>query len=120
VIVDPDTASICQFKDCQARTGTAYRVNIPAPAKTFVLSGQPPKIYIKRTAESGTPRAHAFGPECGSPIYASAISNPSSYSLRVGNIKHRAQLMRPSRQIWCSSALFWSMDIREMPQTSRH
>jgi len=117
-VVDPDTLSICHCKDCQVLTGTAYRVSIAAPAESFVLRGGRPKIYIK-TAESGTQRAHAFCPECGSPIYASAINNPASYTLRLGSIKQRAQLRRPIRQIWCSSALSWSMDIREIAQTSR-
>ena len=72
-VVDPDTLSICHCKDCQVLTGTAYRVSIPASAESLVPRGGRPKIYIK-TAESGTLRAHAFCPECGSPIYASAIT----------------------------------------------
>jgi hypothetical protein len=75
-----------------------------------------PKIYIK-TADSGNKRAHAFCPDCGSPIYASAPSNPTTYSLRVGSIKQRKELMGPKRQIWCKSALPWSMDINDVPQS---
>ena len=77
--VDPDTVTICHCTDCQTLTGSAYRANIPAPAESFVLLRGQPKIYIK-TAESGTRRAHAFCPDCGTPIYATAVGeNPPTY-----------------------------------------
>jgi hypothetical protein len=115
-VVDPDKVTICHCTDCQTLTGSAYRANVQAPAETFVLRGQP-QIYIK-TAQSGAKRAHAFCPACGTPVYSSAITDPPTYSLRVGGIKQRAEL-RPTRQIWCRSALPWSMDLRGMEQLSR-
>jgi hypothetical protein len=39
------------------------------------------------------------------------MSNPTGYTLRIGSIKQRAQFHPPKRQIWCKSALPWSMDI---------
>ena len=116
-VVDPDKVAICHCTDCQMLTGSAYRANIQAPAQTFALRTGQPKIYIK-TADSGTKRAHAFCPDCGTPIYSSAITDPPTYSLRVGGIKQRAEL-RPTRQIWCRSALPWSMDLRSVEQVSR-
>jgi hypothetical protein len=83
-----------------------------------VLIRGEPKIYIK-TAESGAKRAHAFCPDCGTPIYASAISNPPTYSLRVGSIKQRKELKPPKRQIWCRSALAWSMDLTGVEKVDR-
>jgi hypothetical protein len=114
-VVDPETVTVCHCTDCQTLTGSAFRANIAAAAETFVLRGEP-KIYIK-TADSGNKRAHAFCPDCGSPIYASATGNPITYSLRIGSIKQRKELMRPKRQIWCKSALPWSMDISDVPQS---
>ncbi len=116
-VVDADKVAICHCSDCQMLTGSAYRANIQAPAETFVLRSGQPKIYIK-TAESGTRRAHAFCPNCGTPVYSCANADPPTYSLRVGCIKQRAEL-RPMRQIWCSSALPWSMDLRGVEQLSR-
>ena len=88
---------LCHCTDCQTLTGSPFRANIQAPAASFVLLRGEPKIYIK-TAESGSKRAHAFCPDCGTPMYASAISNPPSYSLRVGSIKQRRELNRPKRR----------------------
>ena len=115
--VDPAKVGICHCTDCQTLTGSAYRVSVPAPAETFkLLSGQP-KVYIK-TAESGNKRAHAFCPSCGSPVYASAIADTPTYSLRVGALDQRASLP-PRRQIWCKSALPWSENLEEVPGIPR-
>lgn len=117
--VDPNAVAICHCTDCQTLTGSVYRANLMAPAAGFkLLSGQP-KIYIKTTADSGTPRAHAFCGDCGTPIYATAVSNPQSYALRIGTIRQRAELGRPVRQIWCRSALPWSMDITGIAKSER-
>lgn len=116
--VDPDAVGICHCTDCQNLTGSPYRATIQAPASGFTILRGEPKIYIKTTAESGNRRAHAFCPECGSPIYAAAIENPQVYSLRVGSIKQRAQL-HPKGQIWCRSALPWSMDLSRIEKLDR-
>ena len=93
--VDPDTVLLCHCTDCQTLTGSPFSRQYPGAASFVLLRGEP-KTYIK-TAESGSKRAHAFCPDCGTPIYASAISNPPSYSLRVGSIKQRRELNRPRR-----------------------
>ena len=117
--VEPGTVRVCHCSDCQKLTGTAFRTNIASLPGTFALKSGTPRIYIK-TAESGNKRAHAFCPECGTPIYAaSPAPNPSSYGLRVGGINERARLGAPARQIWCGSALPWSMDISGVARVER-
>ena len=108
--VDPEGARICHCTDCQTLTGSAFRVNVSAPAATFRLTRGTPKIYIK-TADSGNKRAHAFCADCGTPIYAASPANTPSYSLRVGALKQRRQIGKPKQQIYCRSALPWSMDL---------
>jgi hypothetical protein len=117
--VDPATVRVCHCTDCQRLTGTAFRANIASLPGTFRFTSGTPKIYIK-TAESGNQRAHAFCPECGTPIYAAAPEpNPSTYGLRVGGIDQRTQLGAPTRQIWCRSALPWSMDLTQTERFER-
>jgi hypothetical protein len=114
--VDPAKVTICHCTDCQTLSGSPYRASVPAPAATFKLRGTP-KTYVK-TAESGTRRVHAFCPECGSPVYSSAISDPPFYSLRVGCLAQRDQLP-PGRQIWCRSAVHWSRNVEKIAQVQR-
>ncbi|HUI95417.1 MAG TPA: GFA family protein [Xanthobacteraceae bacterium] len=115
--IDPDTVGICHCTDCQTLSGSPYRAAVPAPAADFVLLRGKPRIYVK-TADGGTRRAQAFCPDCGTPLYAAAPSDPPIYSLRIGAIRQRAAL-RPRRQIWCDSALPWSMDIAAIDKRQR-
>jgi hypothetical protein len=115
--VDPNTVWICHCTDCQALSGTAYRAVVQTSAESFKLLRGAPKIYLK-TADSGMRRAHAFCGDCGTPIYGSAVSEPRTYSLRIGAIEQRAA-MRPQRQIWCRSALAWAMDLSGIEKRDR-
>ena len=115
--VDPNAARICHCTDCQTLSGSAYRANVSAPAESFKLLRGAPKVYIK-TADSGAKRAHGFCQDCGTPIYAAAPVNPTSYSLRLGAIEQGAEL-HPTRQIWCRSALPWAMDLTSIEQLER-
>src|SRR5215510_3853905 len=78
--IDPEKVGICHCTDCQTLSGTAFRTSAPAARETFSIRGQP-KIYVK-TAESGAKRAQAFCPECGTPIYAAAVSDPHVFNIR--------------------------------------
>jgi hypothetical protein len=109
---DPEKTSICHCTDCQASTGSAFRTNIPVPGHAFrMLSGEP-TIYVKTTAESGHPRAQAFCPKCGSPIYSTTPGDgpKPAYMVRVGILRERDQLV-PKTQNWCRSALPWVGDL---------
>ncbi len=107
--VDPARTTICHCSDCQALSGSAYRVSVPARAEDFRLLGGTPAIYEK-TGSSGAVRLQAFCANCGSPIYSAAATGTTIYVLRTGCIAERAALV-PKRQIWCDSAQEWTMAI---------
>lgn len=115
--VDPGRVAICHCSDCQALTGSAYRVSVPVPVADFTLLAGTPKIYVK-TGDSGARRAQAFCPDCGSPLYTYALDNPVTYGLRTGCIAERDQLV-PQKQKWCRSALNWTMHIDGIPKSER-
>lgn len=105
--IDPDTVTICHCTDCQVLSGSAFRTNVPSIKGTFKLLSGRPKLYV-RTADSAHKRAQAFCPECGTPIYGSAVTDAQTFMLRVGTIRQRAEL-KPKAQLWCSSALDWAV-----------
>lgn len=112
--VDPEKVSICHCTDCQQLTGTAFRVTAFSADRDFKLSGEP-KIYIKKTADSGNWRAHAFCPDCGSHLYVTSVDDgPKTYGIRVGTVRQRADLP-PKRQLWHRSALEWVDRLADMP-----
>jgi hypothetical protein len=111
------TVRICHCTDCQKLSGAAFRAVVVAPRDKFALLTGTPNTYVK-TAESGNKRVHAFCGRCGSPIYACAVNDPPSYTLRIGLIRERAEFT-PIRQIWCQSALPWAMDIDGVPKVAQ-
>jgi hypothetical protein len=111
--VDPALVRICHCADCQMLSGSAYRVSVPALKDAFTLKAGTPKIYVK-TADSGAKRAHAFCPDCGTPVYSCAVEDVSFYALRVGCLDRRADLA-PMQRIWCRSELPWSLDLGGVP-----
>jgi len=113
--VEPGTIGICHCSDCQTLTGSAFRANILAPAEHFRIIKGEPRRYVK-TADSGTRRVHAFCGDCSSPIYACAVDNPPTYSLRVGALRQRRELGRPARQIWTKRRLPWVPAIHGVPE----
>jgi hypothetical protein len=113
--VEPEMASICHCTDCQCFSGAPFRASDPANVEDFRLLHGNPKIYVK-IADSGARRRQAFCGECGTSIYASAFENTTVLNLRLGAIKQRSEIP-PRRQIWCSSALSWTLDIRTLPSS---
>jgi hypothetical protein len=109
--VDPERVMICHCTDCQTGTGSAFRVSVPVPGNNFKMNGQP-TIYLKTTAASGNPRAQAFCPRCGTPIYSTRPGDGPqvAYMVRVGILKQRDRLV-PRRQIWFRSARPWVTEI---------
>lgn len=113
--IDEKNANICHCSDCQAFSGSAFRVGVPGPSDRFTLLSGTPKTYIK-TAESGGKRAQVFCPECGTHLYATD-ANPATAKVnryRIGTIRQR-QAITPSTQIWCRSALPWAENISGIP-----
>ncbi|MCP4330369.1 MAG: GFA family protein [Alphaproteobacteria bacterium] len=116
--VDPGDVIICHCTDCQTLSGTAFRTVVFAPDSDFAFVTGAPKIYVK-TAESGRPRAQAFCPECGTPIYsADPGEGPKLLGLRAGTVRQRNTL-RPAKQLWTRSALDWIDDVAAIERVER-
>jgi hypothetical protein len=116
--IDPGRVTICHCSDCQSMSGSAYRVNVYTEEENFrLLKGEP--AFYERTAESGRRRVHAFCRRCGSQIYSAGTGEAASaLSVRTGTLAQRAEL-RPSRQIWCRSAMEWTQDLAGIPRREK-
>src|SRR5688572_26551537 len=90
--VDPTSTGICHCTDCQALSGTAFRVSVGTVPGTLRFGAGAPRVYTK-TADSGRKREQGFCEQCGSPIYSAAPGpEPRSYYLRTGTVRERARL----------------------------
>lgn len=112
--IDPARVTICHCTDCQRLTGSAYRVTAVTDTSKIRLTASPPKLYTKY-GDNGRPRLQYFCPECGSPLFTTGEGEAADVTgIRVGTINQRREL-KPSRQIWCRSALPWINDLGSMP-----
>jgi hypothetical protein len=107
--IDPNGVMICHCTDCQVNSATAFRYGVLVKAADFRLLSGEPKRYLK-TAESGSSRALAFCPECGTSLYGCDAIDPQVYSLRLGTARQRDALV-PKLQIWRRSAVKWLSDF---------
>ncbi len=116
---DPEKTQVCHCTDCQTGTGSAFRVSVPVAGETFKMTGEP-AIFVKTTAESGRPRAQAFCPTCGSPIYSTSPGEgqQASYMVRVGLFRERDRFV-PRRQNWFRSAQAWITGLGAIPQNQK-
>jgi hypothetical protein len=115
--IDPASTLICHCTDCQALTGTAFRVTARGPETAFHLLRGQPKIYIK-TGDSGRKRQLGFCGDCGSPLYSTSDEPPGNRTmgLRVGVLDQRKELV-PRHQIFFRSVLPW---LPKMPGPAAH
>jgi hypothetical protein len=67
-----------------------------------------------KTADSGNKRCHTFCGDCGGPVYASALEDPPTYSLRIGALDQRYDLGAPARQIYAERRLPWVCDLADV------
>lgn len=113
--IDETKVSVCHCTDCQALSGTAFRVSARTHEGAFTQLTGEPRRYIK-TGSSGARRIQAFCPECGSQIYSTSVGDgPKVYNLRTGTIRQRAALA-PKSQMWFRSAQSWVDDLPSVPK----
>ncbi len=104
--VDPATTAICHCTDCQTNSATAYGVVVGVVDKQFRLLSGTLKVFNK-TADSGTVRALALCPECGTRIHATTVGEGSPFfGLRLGTVRQRNRFT-PKIQVFCRSAQDW-------------
>jgi hypothetical protein len=114
-----DAAAGWVVRPTAALSGAPFRANILAPAAGFRILTGTPRTYVK-SGDSGAQRIHAFCEDCGSPIYSCAVNEPPHYSLRRGALNQRAQLGRPTSQIWVSAGYpgFRSLRVYRTPKAN--
>ncbi|MBN8976001.1 MAG: GFA family protein [Rhizobiales bacterium] len=112
-MVDPSRVSICHCSDCQALTGSPFRVTVLTARDNIRLSSAALKMYVK-VGDSGGKRRQYFCPECGTPMFTSGDDETSEWGIRWGCIRQRADL-KPMRQIWRRSAVSWLGEVDQLP-----
>jgi hypothetical protein len=112
--IEPQAVSICHCTDCQALTGSPFRVTVLCSGHQIRTTGQAPKIYAK-AGDNGRVRYQHFCGDCGSPLFTSGEGEQTdNWGIRWGSLRQRA-LLKPARQIWCRSAAPWLGEVAGLP-----
>ena len=116
--IDPEAVSVCHCTDCQALTGSPFRVTVLCSGQSIRMAGAPPKVYGKQ-GDNGQIRFQHFCSDCGSPLFTSGEGDQADdWGIRWGSIRQRDAL-RPVRQIWCQSAAVWIDAVPGLPGRPR-
>ena len=113
----PLLTAVCNCKNCQRQTGTAFSVLVALPKGTLEFSGDQPATYHD-TGSSGLPVLRHFCSKCGSPIFSDVAATPAMDWLKAGTLDD-ASWLQPQVSIWCDSAQPWvqmSESIARFPQ----
>src|SRR5207248_11592673 len=77
--IDPLKVSICHCTDCQALTGSPYRVTAICSGEQIRMTGKPTQTYVK-TGDNGRRSIQHFCGQCGSPLFTEG--GPDDWSIR--------------------------------------
>ncbi len=107
--IDPGQVVICHCADCQTFSSAPYRVSVFGVALENLSLKGTPRIYTK-IGGSGREVLVAFCPDCGTALYSTKNDAEGPFSLRVGAIRQRRELI-PKMQGFCASGQAWAMNI---------
>ena len=117
-VIDPARVAICHCTDCQALTGSPFRVTAVAAREDVELTANAPKLYVK-TGETGARRLQYFCGECGSPLFVTGEGEAAAvWGIRWGSIRQRSELV-PNKQKWCRSMAPWLAEVVDLPGADR-
>ena len=109
--IDPQQVSICHCTDCQALTGSPYRVTVICSGEQHPDERETRRKSTPGPATTAASRFQQFPAERGSPLFTSGEgAAPNDWGIRWGSIRQREEACGPMRQIWCRSAVPWIND----------
>ncbi|MEY4762627.1 MAG: hypothetical protein RLZZ200_2483 [Pseudomonadota bacterium] len=111
----PLVTRVCWCRDCQhlAANGT---VNVVVSEETLVVHGM--LAEHTKPADSGNLLTRQFCPTCGTHLFGRSSGRPQVRVVRAGNLDNPSSV-RPSMQIWTSSAPDWACLDPSLPRVER-
>lgn len=115
---EPLMTAICNCKNCQRQTGTAFSVIVAVPKGALKMQGTEPAAF-NDTGESGQGVRRRFCSKCGSPIFSEVEVTPTMDWVKAGTLDDTSWL-EPQVNIWCDSAQSWVQMSEAIPRVPRN
>jgi hypothetical protein len=102
---EPIFENHCQCLDCQKRSGTGHGSYLTFPRRADVtITGETQNWRI--TADSGSEKAYAFCPTCGTPMYVTFAANPHVIAIHATSLDDPSQFS-PQAVTYAIRAQVW-------------
>ncbi len=106
---DPLFTVICNCKNCQQQSGSAFSLNVIVPSTSLKILGSKPSVYMD-TSDSGQPVERLFCSKCGSNLFAQSTAHSEKIVIKAGTLNDTSWL-QPKTSIWCNSAQSWWLKL---------
>lgn len=106
----PLSTSICNCKDCQRSSGSAFAVVVPVRTSAVTFEGEPLSTYTN-TGSGGETRDRKFCGACGSQILSVIAEVPEITWLKAGTLDDTSSV-QPAAEVWGTSAQAWTRRTR--------
>jgi hypothetical protein len=113
---DPAVTSICQCRDCQKQTGSAFVEVVAVPNQNFSVQGK--LQTFTNSGDSGRKLNRKFCPRCGSMVVIEAEGFPGM-ALIMGGTLDDTSWLNPTMSLFCDSAQPWLAITHEMKRFPR-
>lgn len=102
----PQTALICQCRDCQYDSGTGHSCHVMVPMKAVTFSGE--LTTYRSMADSGSAVERRFCPVCGSSVVYRSAALPASIFVTAGSLDDPT-IFAPAMVVYTESAQPWDV-----------
>jgi len=96
----------CHCKDCQRATGSGFATVIAIPEDNLQITGNYSSYRV--TGESGGAVDREFCPQCGSPMFTTALLSPGLRFVKAG-VLNDSSWVQPAMACWTESREDWCM-----------
>jgi hypothetical protein len=104
----PDLIAICNCKDCQKQTGSAFLELVSVRDNVITIEGESREFTIK--GDSGRTLTRRFCPTCASVICLNTESHPGE-TLLMGGTLDDSKWLKPTVMLFCDSAQPWVLSM---------
>jgi hypothetical protein len=102
---EPLYTVICNCKNCQQQSGSAFSLNVIVPSASLKIIGGKPSVYMD-SSDSGQPVERQFCSKCGANLFAQSTAHSDKIVIKAGTLNDTSWL-QPQVSIWCDSAQSW-------------
>ncbi|MCB1517959.1 MAG: GFA family protein [Hyphomicrobiaceae bacterium] len=101
----PRFSGICNCRDCQKATGSAFSAFMMYPVANFELTGET-RAY-DHICDAGTPSRRNFCPTCGSTVFGGGEEGGEDVNIYAGTLDD-PDVFEPKMQIFVRSRRQWA------------